>query len=100
MSRIIKIIKIRQENFLTCLDRILSRFYQGVPIIIFLSSSWQDVSSFVRVIKILHDVASCIKLRYTGIVNNDRIRIEILRTMTLVVDYCRDKKNKDIQYKN
>ena len=59
------IIKLRQEKFLTCLDKILSRSYQGVPRNVCLSRSWQDVSSFARVNKILHVMARCIKFPFT-----------------------------------
>ena len=59
--------KLRKENFLTCLDKILSRSYQGVPRNICVSRSWQDISSFARVIKILHFMVRCIKFCFTGL---------------------------------
>ena len=61
------LIKLRQEKFLTCLDKILSRSYQGVPRNVWLSRSWQDVSSIARVNKILHVMGRCIKFRFTGL---------------------------------
>ena len=57
-------IKLRQEKFLTCLDKILSRSYQGVPRNVCLSRSWQDVSSLARVNKILLVMARCIKFLF------------------------------------
>ena len=60
------LIKLRQENFLTYLDKILSRSYQGVRRNVCLSRSWLDVSSFARVNKILHHMGRCVKFRFTG----------------------------------
>ena len=58
------------KYFLTYLDEIVRRTYQGDPRNISISSSWQDGSSFARVNKILHGMASCIKFRFTGIFYN------------------------------
>ena len=51
--------------FLTCLDKILSRYYQGVPEKYCLSRSCQDVSSSPSVFKLMRDMARCIKFRFT-----------------------------------
>ena len=58
--------KFCQEKFWPCPDKVFSRFFQNNPKVFGQSRSWQYVSSFARIIKILHDMASCIKFRFIG----------------------------------
>ena len=48
--------KLRREIDLTCLSKILSRSYKGVPRNSCHSRSWEEVSNFARIIMILHDM--------------------------------------------